>query len=320
MSDRRLIRDLAGREVALPARLEKVLPTGNPAAAAIYCIAPDRLMGWPEPIPGQTAPISAHLPEVPRLNAYELEKSVRAVRAAAPDLVLDFGNCGEAFVRFADGLQAETGIPVAIVDGHLARTDDALSLLGRLFDVPERTEELSRTWHRVSAGVNDALARRKSVPRVHYAIGARGEKTVRRDSIHLEGLDMLGAENVAEVAAGIGGRVRVDPRDVARWDPDMILTIDPAFHANAATLDVWGDMRAVRAGRVYLAPAPILSWFDFPPSLNRVIGLPWLARLFHGDVYQGDLMEEAQVFHRLFYAADIERDAVAAMLAKAGVG
>jgi len=320
VSDRRLIRDSAGREVALPARLGRVLPTGNPAAAAVYCIARDRLIGWPEPVPGQAAPIAAQLPEAPRLNPYELEKSVDAVRAAAPDLVLDFGNCGAAFVNFADRLQAETGVPVALVDGHLARTGESLSLLGRLFDVSERASDLDREWQRVWAEVSDSLARTQAAPRVHYAIGATGEKTVRRGSIHLESLAMLGAENVAEVASGNGGRVRVDPRDVARWNPDLILTIDPDFHANAAALDNWGDIRAVRAGHVHLAPAPILSWFDFPPSINRIIGLAWLACLFHGDAYRPDLAAEAREFHRLFYAAELDDDAFAAMLAKAGIG
>ena len=119
---------------------------------------------------------------------------------------------------------------------------------------------------------------------------------------------------------GSGGRVRVAPSEVARWDPDLILTIDPTFHANAASLEIWGDTRAVRAGRVYLAPAPVLSWFDFPPSINRIIGLAWLARLFHGDAYRADLAAEARAFHRLFYAADLDDQALSAMLAKAGVG
>ena len=197
MSDRHIIRDSAGRDVAIPARLRRVLPTGNPAAAAVYCVARDRLLGWPEPLPGQAAPIAAQLPEAPRLNAYEIDASVRAVRAAAPDLVLDFGNCGAAFIDFADRLQAETGVPVAIVDGRLPRTRDSLSLLGRLFDAAGRAEDLAREWERVWAAVSMAVNRAHAAPRVHYAIGPAGEKTVRRGSIHLESLAMLGVENVA---------------------------------------------------------------------------------------------------------------------------
>ncbi len=320
MHDIRVIRDAAGRDVPVPGQARRVLPTGNPAAAAIFCIARDRLLGWPEPIPGQAPPITAEIPAAPRLTPYDLEKSVRAVRAAEPDLILDYGSCATAFVNFADRLQTETGVPVAIVDGHLSNTSDALALLGRIFDAELRAVELDNEWGRIWTNVSAACAHSDSTPSVHYAIGPAGDKTVRRGSIHLEALDLLGAKNVAEVERGSGGRVRVDPRDVATWDPDLVLTIDPAFHANAATLDVWRDVEAVRDGRVYLAPAPILSWLDYPPSLNRIIGLAWLARLFHGDAYGGDLMADAQKFYRIFYETELEAPALAAALAKAGVG
>lgn len=320
MSDYRIVLDSAGREVALPKHLRRVLPTGNPAAAAIFCVARDRLLGWPEPIPGQSPAITAEIPAAPRLTPYDFDGSLRAVRATEPDLILDFGTCAPGFIEFADRLQGESGVPVAIVDGHLTETAKALSLLGRILDAATRAEELRQEWQRIWTGVSDACAASSGAPRVHYAIGAAGEKTVRRGSIHLESLAILGAKNVAQVEAGDGGRVRVDAHDVAAWNPELILTIDQAFHALAGGLDVWGDMDAVRSGRLYLAPAPILSWFDFPPSINRTIGLAWLARLFHGDAYRGDLAEDVQRFHRIFYDAALEPQALSAMLAKAGVG
>lgn len=312
--------DSAAREVALPKHVRRVLPTGNPAAAAVFCVARDRLLGWPEPIPGQSPPITTRIPAAPRLTPYDFENSLHAVRTSEPELILDFGTCAPAFIDFAKRLQTETGIPVAIVDGHLTETPETLSLLGRIFDAAPRAEELTREWHRIWSGVNEACASKRVAPSVHYAIGAAGEKTVRRGSIHLESLAILGANNVAEVESGDGGRVRVDPRDVAAWNPDMILTIDPAFYAGAAELEVWGDIDAIRNGRLYLAPAPILSWFDFPPSINRIIGLAWLARLFYGNAYHGDIVEDAERFHRIFYDTPLEAEALAAMLAKAGVG
>jgi iron complex transport system substrate-binding protein len=39
----------------------------------------------------------------------------------------------------------------------------------------------------------------------------------------------------------------------------------------------------------------------YPPSFNRVIGLKWLAGLFHPDTLAGDLRETAGAFYRLFY-------------------
>ena len=40
---------------------------------------------------------------------------------------------------------------------------------------------------------------------------------------------------------------------------------------------------AVREKRVYLSPTAPFGWIDRPPSLNRVIGLKWLAGLFYPE-------------------------------------
>jgi iron complex transport system substrate-binding protein len=105
---------------------------------------------------------------------------------------------------------------------------------------------------------------------------------------------------------------------VAKADPNLILTIDPDFYKNADRLDIWADTPAVRAGRVYLAPAPVFSWLDYPPGPNRIIGLAWLARLFHGlDI---DVAAAAHAFHTLFHGQDLDEQTLAEALARAGVG
>lgn len=320
MADDANLVDAVGRPVYLDQRPARVLATGNPSAAAIYCVAPDSLIGWPEAIPGQSAPVADTLPISARLNAHELAPSVAAVKQAAPDLVLDYGTCDDAFIAFADALEAETGVPIAVVDGRLDKSGDALALLGRLLGAEGRAAFLASIWRRIWASIEKTLAETDQPgPRVHYAIGPSGDKTVRLGSIHLEALAILGAVNVAQVEHGAGGRVPVDVRDVDQWDPDLILTIDPTFHASAHELPAWRDVRAVREGRVYLAPAPVLSWFDYPPSINRIIGLAWLARLFYGDAYHADLDAEVRAFHGAFYGVELDAKEITKMLAKAGL-
>jgi len=293
-----------------------ILPTGNPAASAILSVAPDALLGWPEAPPGSRPPVHPILPEVARLNAHEMAPSVAAVRATRPDLVLDFGSDNEAFAGFAERLQAEAGVPVSLIDGGLAKSAASLRRLGALLGVPERGEALAAYFERLWQPIAEALP--AGGPRVHYAIGPRGETTVRQGSIHLDAITMCGGTFVAPVEAGPGGRVPISPEAVAQADPDLILTIDPDFHENAGRLDIWADMPAVRAGRVYLAPAPVLSWLDYPPGPNRIIGLAWLARLFHG--LEIDVAAEAQAFHALFHGESLDEHALAEALAKGGVG
>ena len=56
--------------------------------------------------------------------------------------------------------------------------------------------------------------------------------------------------------------------------------------------------------RVYLAPTAPFGWIDRPPSLNRVMGLRWLAGLFYPDRLSHDLREATREFYRLFYHVD----------------
>ena len=64
-------------------------------------------------------------------------------------------------------------------------------------------------------------------------------------------------------------------------------------------------MRAVQEGRVHLSPVLPFGWIDRPPSLNRIIGLDWMAATFYPDRYQIDLRARARDFYRLWYHLDL---------------
>jgi iron complex transport system substrate-binding protein len=48
--------------------------------------------------------------------------------------------------------------------------------------------------------------------------------------------------------------------------------------------------KQVRAGRVHLSPKLPFGWVDFPPSVNRLIGLWWLAKIFYPDHFDEDMI------------------------------
>ena len=75
-----------------------------------------------------------------------------------------------------------------------------------------------------------------------------------------------------------GGLATVSVEQVLLWNPDVIITIDRDFAANVRSDPVWAAVAAVRAGRVHLSPKLPFGWVDFPPSVNRLIGLWWLAQ------------------------------------------
>ena len=81
----------------------------------------------------------------------------------------------------------------------------------------------------------------------------------------------------------------------------------------------WAPVKAVREGRVHLSPKLPFGWVDFPPSVNRLIGLPWLARVLYPDRAQEDLRQATRSFYALFYQrapSDRELDALLGSLAR----
>jgi iron complex transport system substrate-binding protein len=69
----------------------------------------------------------------------------------------------------------------------------------------------------------------------------------------------------------------------------------------------------VRAGRVVLAPGLPFGWVDFPPSVNRLLGLMWLPVLF-GLSPRERLADAVAEFHALFYHRRPEPAQVEALL------
>ena len=138
-------------------------------------------------------------------------------------------------------------------------------------------------------------------PRVYYARGPRGLETGLRGSINVESLERLGARNVAAEGLGGGSLVRVSLEQVLAWDPEVIVTVEPEFAAGVRGDPLWRGVRAVRDGRIYLVPQDPFGWVDFPPSVNRLIGLWWLGRVLYPAEFPEDLRALTREFYTLFY-------------------
>ena len=67
-------------------------------------------------------------------------------------------------------------------------------------------------------------------------------------------------------------------------------------------------------------PNAPFSWMDRPPSVNRFLGLQWIANLLYPEAYNVDIRAVTRTFYDLFYSVkltdgqldDILKDAVSA--------
>ncbi len=99
---------------------------------------------------------------------------------------------------------------------------------------------------------------------------------------------------------------------VVAWNPEIIIASNKEFAAQVHSDPAWAAIAAVKSGRVYLSPKLPFGWVDYPPAVNRLIGLWWLAKIFYPDRFPEDIKTLARNFYTMFYhvtptAAQLDR-------------
>jgi iron complex transport system substrate-binding protein len=298
------VTDATGRALQVPDRVARVFPAGPPAAILLYTLAPDLLLGWPRANrPEECAYMLVDIctrPEVGRLTGRGNTANLETVLALKPDLILDVGSTRDTFVSLARRVQAQTGIPYALLDGRFDAIPETYRKLGELIGRPDEARTLAdyadHTLKTITARIADVP--RDDRPRVYYARGPRGLVTGLGGSINVETIELL-ARNIA--GSTRGGLANVSIEQVLLWNPDVIVTIDQYFAGSVRSDPAWQGVAAVRAGRVHLSPKMPFGWVDFPPAVNRLVGLWWLAKILYPDKFPEDMRALTRDFYKQFY-------------------
>jgi iron complex transport system substrate-binding protein len=311
------IMDATGRTVTAPDKVLRVYPAGPPAAVEIYTLAPDLLIGWLEPIEAEARefllPDVVSRPQIPRLTGRGSDKiNLDALTTFKPDVIVDVGDVNATYASLAERVQQESNIPYALIDGHLDRIGASYRALGELLG---RQGDADKLAHIADDAIAVITQRSASVapdarPRVYYARDHSGLVTAQAGSMVTEPIDFLGAHNVA--AAQRGGQMAVTVEQIAAWNPDVIIASNPEFMTVVRSDAAWGALAAVKAGRVHLAPRQPFGWVDYPPAVNRLIGLWWLGKIFYPERFPEDIKTLMRDFYTAFYhvtptAAQIDR-------------
>jgi iron complex transport system substrate-binding protein len=302
------VTDSAGRAVPIPGRVERVFPAGPPAAIMLYTLAPQLLLGWPRPNGAAERefllPDVGGRPEVGRITGRGNTANLEAVLNVKPDLVLDVGYVTDTYISLANRVQEQTGISYALLDGSFGATAGAYRLLGDLIGRRDDAEVLARYTETTVATISGRITAvpNNRRPRIYFARGPRGLETGLGGSITVETIEFL-AQNVAGETRGGLGTVSIE--QVLVWNPDVIVTIDKDFAAKVYDDQAWSSIAAVKARRVHLSPRLPFGWVDFPPSVNRLIGLWWLAKILYPDLFPEDLRALTREFYDKFYHVQV---------------
>jgi iron complex transport system substrate-binding protein len=298
------VTDDAGRAVPVPAKVRRVYPAGEPAAILLYMLAPDLLLGWPRTNTPQACaymlPEICARPEIARITGRGDTASTQSIAALKPDLILDVGSTGARYAALAERVRQQTGIPYAVLDGGILGLSTSYEKLGRLIGREAVGADFGDYCNMTLGVITNRIAfvPAEKRPRVYSARGPKGLTTALGGSSHGELIELV-ARNVAGDTKGELGEVSIE--QIRAWDPDVIVTINPAFAENVRGDQAWASIKAVREGRVHLMAGIPFGWFDAPPSGNRLIGLWWLGKILYPDVFKDDLRELTRDFYEKFY-------------------
>jgi len=310
------ITDMVGRTLEIPQNITRVLSTAPPTTIAVYVLAPDKLIGVNFEANKQNG--NVYMPEkyrtLPNVGGWfgKQTGNFETFVSMNPDVILD-GDVGVGnFKTTLEERQQKFGaIPnVGVLDARNAtQYDNSIRFLGSLLGAEEQAASLSEFYNRVLSIVTTRVS---GIPenekvRVYYAEGPKGLQTDPPGSMHAELIEVAGGVNVADCAITAGmGMTPVSMEQVTKWNPEVIIVGDPGFMATIYNDTLWQGIPAVKNHRVYLVPQSPFTWFDRPPGVNRIIGIPWTAKVLYPDKFKDmDMPALTKEFYSKFYHYDL---------------
>ena len=297
--------DDCGREVEVPADIDRIVATGPLSQIVLYTLAPDMLVGlaakWSAGAEGIVPEKHLQLPYFGQLyNTANL--NVEELALAAPQVIIDIGRVMSSGAGDMDTLRQQTGIPTIFLSSADEDLPETYRKLGRLLGRQEEAEKLASFCERVysrTLSIMEQVGSNKVT--ALYIKGEQGLNVLAKGSAHAEVLDLL-TENVAVVdnpsSKGSGNEVTME--QIALWDPELILFDPDSIYDTAAELDTWQELSAVSSGNYLQVPADPWNWMGTPPAAQRYLGMIWLTAQLYPDYCDYDVKAEILEFYELF--------------------
>lgn len=300
----RVIVDQAGREVELPAKVDRTITTWGPATNILFSIggqsklvAVDNHSTKNEFFLG-IYPEIGDTPGIGNRRGLNIEEMI----AAKPDVV--FLWVGEDTEHIASQLEQQ-GIPAFFIVPESAEDmKQATLLMGEVLNLEEQAQAAIDYYEDTIALVQEKISHVSAEDRpVVYFSGSGGLlNTMGKDYYQHYIIEQAGGRNAAEELEGYGWQ-DVSPEQVVAWNPDYILVtqmVDEDFVNTIKSNPGLSNINAVKNEELYLFPSNIATW-DFPTPISAM-GILWLANTLYPDEFADfDFEEEVENYHKQFF-------------------
>lgn len=307
----RIVRDMSGAPVEVPARIERVVTLGATPVlnSLVFTVGGGRriINGLPEfamqPRWGYQYLFAPHLAGKPSLANADRTANLEALLAAAPDLILTMDRSSAQTLR-------RVGLPAFQLSwAEPGDVKTAIALLGELFGNPAAAQRYAARFDGTIGEVERLLRQAQPPrPRVLYF----GPRTLSRP--HPIADWWIQAAGGTSVTAGLPGNGAFNLEQLLAWDPDILIVSNPDEAASVLADPRFAPLKAVRARRVLVTPCGAHLWGN--RTAEQPLTVLWAAKQFHPQVFAGiDLVERTRSFYRDLFGARLSRAQVAEILA-----
>ena len=316
----RVFTDSVGREVEVPAQIDKVALSGPMAQIVLFALCPDKLVGvsnaWSTEAEQYLDEKYFTMPEIGQLYGGKGELNPETLLQSGAQIVIDVGEPKGSIAEDLDALQEQTGIPFVHITATTETTGDAYRMLGDLLNMKDEAETLAAYCENIyDRTVSIAGSVEKA--NVLYVTGDMGQNVIAAGSYHAEILDLL-TNNLAVVdepsSKDTGNEVSME--QILTWDPDVVIFAPESIYDTVADDAAWQSVTAIKNGAYYEVPFVPYNWMGFPPSVQRYLGMMWLSKVLYPDATaEYDLFSDVQEYYKLFYHCDLTQAQYDALVA-----
>lgn len=311
-SHAKIIKDRAGNDIEVPQNIQKAFGLFPPMNYLIYTLNSEKMIG----LNFSPKKLNSAVDEV-YLNKKFLSLPVIGVFYGAgqninletlinlnPDLILIWED--DVLI---DKVQKEIAkTKIATITLPFRKIEDipfSIAFAGEAIDEKERGDILASYAQNIIDEIKGSLSNTKPT-KYYYASGDDGLSTVCSVSFHVEALNFAGGENVYQCdRGGKLGSEKISIEVLLSFDPDIIVVQGMVAYNNIMKNPIWQHLRAVKAKNVHLVPDNPFNWIDRPPSFMQIIGIQWLSKLFHPEVYNIDFVKRVKEFYSLYLNVEI---------------
>lgn len=261
----RVITDVFGREVTIPAKVESAAALGSAARLIVYAGGLEYIKGCTEmEMKGNPGMPFAYANREYFKNCTALASGgsgnndyTEAIVELAPDVIF----YQDSDTAAMEELQEKTGIPVIGVYGDAFNSHyltDSIRLIGEVLGTSEHAEKVASA---IEGWVKELDELTKDIPEEEKptvypgAVSWSGGHGFTGTYVGYAPLTAIHAVNLADTLTDARAGVEVSMEQIIEWDPDIIFLnpgnmelVNEDYRTNSAAID---SLRAVKEGRVY---------------------------------------------------------------------